>query len=153
MSSATTDGAERTAADAPAPPDQEALDAFLARFVADLGATTAAAGVVTGHRLGLYRALAQGPASAEELAGRTGTHPRPVLEWLHGQAAGGYVGYDSAPQTRPRRSRRELAGGRHGAPLRVARRGSRHRLQLLIRPPAGKESSCTQQSLRVAHPA
>jgi SAM-dependent methyltransferase len=95
MSSATTDGAERTAADAPAPPDQEALDAFLARIVADLGATTAAAGVVTGHRLGLYRALTQGPASAEELAGRTGTHPRPVLEWLHGQAAGGYVGYDS----------------------------------------------------------
>jgi hypothetical protein len=94
MSFATTDPAGRIAADAPPTPDQEALDAFLGRFVADLGATTAAAAVVTGHRLGLYRALAQGPATAEELAGRTGTHPRPVLEWLHGQAAGGYAGYD-----------------------------------------------------------
>jgi hypothetical protein len=94
MSSTTTDPAGPTAVDPPAIPDQEALDAFLGRFVADLGATTTAAGVVTGHRLGLYRALGQGPATAEELAGRTGTHPRPVLEWLHGQAAGGYVGYD-----------------------------------------------------------
>ena len=94
MSSTTTEPDERAAADAPPIPDQDALDAFLGRFVADLGATTAAAGIVTGHRLGLYRALGQGPATAEELASRTGTHPRPVLEWLHGQAAGGYVGYD-----------------------------------------------------------
>jgi SAM-dependent methyltransferase len=71
--------------------DQGALDAFLARFVDDLGATAAAAGVVIGHRLGLYTALAEGPASAAELAERTGTQPRPVAEWLRGQAAGGYV--------------------------------------------------------------
>ncbi|GAA1850206.1 class I SAM-dependent methyltransferase [Pseudonocardia ailaonensis] len=71
--------------------DTGALDALLGRFVADLGATTAAASVVIGHRLGLYRALADGPLTPEELADRTGTHARPVREWLLGQAAGGYV--------------------------------------------------------------
>ena len=49
-----------------------------------------------GHRLGLYTALAQGPATPEELAERTGCHPRYVTEWLRGQAAGGYVDYDAA---------------------------------------------------------
>ena len=41
---------------------------FLGRFVTDLGATIADGNVVIGHRLGLYRALATGPASAEEQA-------------------------------------------------------------------------------------
>jgi hypothetical protein len=36
-----------------------------AGFVGDLGATVAAGGVVIGHRLGLYRALADGPATPE----------------------------------------------------------------------------------------
>jgi ubiquinone/menaquinone biosynthesis C-methylase UbiE len=76
--------------------DHDKLQEFLGRFVADLGATAAAANVVIGHRLGLYRALAEGPARAEELAARTQTNPRYVAEWLRGQAAGGYVEYDAA---------------------------------------------------------
>ena len=71
--------------------DTDTLNAFLGQFVADLGATTAAANVVIGHRLGLYRALAEGPLTADELADSTGTHARPIREWLYGQAAGGYV--------------------------------------------------------------
>ncbi|MCX6465553.1 MAG: class I SAM-dependent methyltransferase [Pseudonocardiales bacterium] len=76
--------------------DQDELDTFLGRFVGDLGATVAAGGVVVGHRLGLYRALAEGPATPDELAARTGTAPRYVAEWLCTQAAGGYVGHDAA---------------------------------------------------------
>jgi ubiquinone/menaquinone biosynthesis C-methylase UbiE len=76
--------------------DMDKLQDFLGRFIGDLGATAAAAGVVTGHRLGLYRALASDPATAEELAARTQTSPRYVAEWLRGQAAGGYVEYDAA---------------------------------------------------------
>ena len=72
------------------------LEEFLGRFTADLGATVAAGNVVIGHRLGLYQALAAGPADAGELAARTGTSPRYVAEWLCGQAAGGYVQYDPA---------------------------------------------------------
>lgn len=75
--------------------DQSALDHFLGRFVTDLGATAAAASVVIGHRLGLYRAMAEGPASSAELADRTGTQVRPVTEWLRGQAASGYVTFDA----------------------------------------------------------
>ena len=44
--------------------DTDKLQQFLGRFVTDLGATVAAGNVVIGHRLGLYQALAAGPAHA-----------------------------------------------------------------------------------------
>ncbi len=64
--------------------DNGKLQEFLGKFVADLGATVAAGNVVLGHNLGLYKALATGPATAEELASRTKTDPRYVAEWLTG---------------------------------------------------------------------
>ncbi|HEV7787765.1 MAG TPA: class I SAM-dependent methyltransferase [Pseudonocardia sp.] len=76
--------------------DEQRLTEFLGRFVGDLGATMAAGNIVTGHRLGLYRALAEGPATPEELADRVPADPRYLTEWLRGQAAGGYVDYDAA---------------------------------------------------------
>ena len=78
--------------------DQDKLGELLGRFVTDLGATFAAGNVVIGHRLGLYRALAAGPARVGELAERTRTSPRYIAEWLRGQAAGGYVEYDPATE-------------------------------------------------------
>src|ERR1022692_185944 len=75
------------------------LQEFLGRFIADLGATVAAGNVVIGHRLGLYQALAAGQARAEELAARTETSARYIVEWLFGQAAGGYVEYDPSTGT------------------------------------------------------
>jgi SAM-dependent methyltransferase len=79
--------------------DQDKLMEFLGRFVGDLGATMAAGSVVVGDRLGLYKALAGKPQTAQELADATGTDPRYVEEWLRGQAAGGYVGFDAAGGT------------------------------------------------------
>jgi Methylase involved in ubiquinone/menaquinone biosynthesis len=79
-------------------PDTDRLNEFLGRFVGDLAATAAAGNVVVGHRLGLYAALAQGAATAAELAERTDCAARPVTEWLRGQAAGGYVEYDPATE-------------------------------------------------------
>ena len=76
--------------------DQDRLNDFLGRFVGDLGATMAAGSIVIGHRLGLYQALAESPATPDELADRTGATPRYVAEWLRGQAAGGYVEFDTA---------------------------------------------------------
>ena len=64
--------------------DTDKLHEFLGKFVTDLGATTAAGNVVIGHNLGLYKALAAAPASAEELAAATQTSPRYVAEWLRG---------------------------------------------------------------------
>ena len=71
--------------------DTDRLNEMLGRFVSDLGAALAAGNVVIGNRLGLYAALATGPATPAELARRTDTDPRYVTEWLRGQAAGGYV--------------------------------------------------------------
>src|SRR6185437_902286 len=77
--------------------DEAKLTDFLNRFVGDLGATMAAGNIVLGDRLGLYKALTDGPRRPQEVAARTGTAPRYVDEWLRGQAAGGYVEYD--PET------------------------------------------------------
>ncbi len=45
-----------------------------------------------GDRLGLYKAMAgAGPLTAEELAARTGTQTRWVLEWIRSQAAAGLI--------------------------------------------------------------
>ena len=69
--------------------DGDRLNELLGRVIGDLGATTTAGGVVVGHRLGLYGALARGgPATPEDLAARTDTDARYVAEWLAGQAAG-----------------------------------------------------------------
>jgi SAM-dependent methyltransferase len=80
---------------AAAPVDMDTLMAFVGQVVGDIGATMAAGNVVVGDRLGLYKALAQGPSDARALAAATGTDPRYVEEWLRGQAAGGYVEYDA----------------------------------------------------------
>ena len=47
--------------------------------------------VYLGDRLGLYRALVQGPATSTELAGRTGTFERYVREWLEQQTVSGIL--------------------------------------------------------------
>src|SRR4051794_38523258 len=79
--------------------DQDKLNDMLHRFVGDLGATIQAGSVVVGHNLGLYRALAQAPATPAQLAERTGTNARYVTEWARGQAAGGYVACDPDTDT------------------------------------------------------
>jgi 2-polyprenyl-3-methyl-5-hydroxy-6-metoxy-1,4-benzoquinol methylase len=79
--------------------DHDKLNEFLGRFTADLAATGSAGLVVIGNRLGLYRSLAEGPATPEQFAERTGCHPRYLTEWLRNQAAGGYVSYDPGTGT------------------------------------------------------
>ena len=76
--------------------NQETLNQFLGKFVGDLGAAMHGATVVLGERLGLYVALnVPGGLTAAELAKKTETHERFVLEWLSAQAASGYVNYDA----------------------------------------------------------
>ncbi len=76
--------------------DEAKLNAFMGAFVGDLGAVMHAATVVVGDQLGLYKALAEGPMTAEQLAAKTSTDPRYVREWLSSQAASGYAMYDAA---------------------------------------------------------
>lgn len=74
--------------------DMEKLNAFIGRFVADLGASAHAGMVVIGEKLGLYKSLAARPMTSKELASDTHTDERYVREWLASQAAGGYITYD-----------------------------------------------------------
>src|SRR5712691_6542793 len=79
--------------------DQTKLQALLGRAVIDIGANFHAALVVTGDKLGLFRALREiGPVTPADLAKRTSTHERYIREWLSAMAAGGYVSYDPASQ-------------------------------------------------------
>src|SRR5271169_6077139 len=78
--------------------DMDKLNAFIGRFVGDLGAAVGTGMVVIGERLGLYKALAERPMTSAELAAKTRTDERYVREWLSSQAAGGYVTYNE--QTR-----------------------------------------------------
>jgi SAM-dependent methyltransferase len=74
--------------------DMDKLNSFIGQFVTDLGAAVHTGMVVIGEKLGLYKALAQGPMSSAELAAKTKTDERYLREWLSSQAAGGYVTYD-----------------------------------------------------------
>jgi SAM-dependent methyltransferase len=68
------------------------LQDFMGRLVTDMGGAAMMASVLVGDELGLYRAMGDGEAvTPEELAARTECHPRLIREWLHAQAAAGYV--------------------------------------------------------------
>ncbi|SCU91401.1 SAM-dependent methyltransferase [Cupriavidus necator] len=76
--------------------DEARLNVFMEKFVNDIGAVMHAATVVVGDELGLYKALAEKPMTAEVLAAKTHTDERYLREWLSAQAASGYVDYDPA---------------------------------------------------------
>jgi len=76
--------------------DMDKLNAFIGRFVGDLGAAVHTGMVVIGEKLGLYKTLSHGPMTSGELAAKTQTDERYLREWLCSQAAGGYITYDEA---------------------------------------------------------
>lgn len=80
-----------------APIDEAKLHAFVGKMLGDLGGAMSVPTVRLGVRLGLFDALAMGPATATELAERAGgLHERYVREWAMAQAANGYVDFDPA---------------------------------------------------------
>jgi len=77
-------------------PDPEKLEQFMHKMVGDMAAAMSGILVITGAKLGLYKALADiGPATSGELADRLGLDERYVREWISAQAASGFVDYDS----------------------------------------------------------
>jgi 2-polyprenyl-3-methyl-5-hydroxy-6-metoxy-1,4-benzoquinol methylase len=72
-------------------------------FEAALGAADILS-IYLGDRLGWYRSLAaDGPCTAAELAGRTGTHERYAREWLEQQAVTGLLSVEDAGDPAGRR--------------------------------------------------
>ena len=96
--------------------DQDKLDEFLGKFVADFGATFNAGMVVIGEKLGLYKALAKKPMNSKELAAATGTDERYVREWLSSQAAGGYVNYNPLSRAFSLSEEQAMALAEEGSP-------------------------------------
>jgi SAM-dependent methyltransferase len=80
--------------------DEEKLNQFVAKTVADLAAGYGGVMTVLGNKLGLYKAMAgAGPLDSSEVAQRSGCAERYVREWLNSQAAAGYVVYHAASAT------------------------------------------------------
>lgn len=78
-------------------PDEAKLHQLVGKMLGDLGGAMSVPTVRIGFRLGLFDALAEGPATASELAQRAGgLHERYVREWCLAQAANGYIDYDDA---------------------------------------------------------
>ncbi len=79
------------------PIDQEKVEAFVHKVLEDTSATTVTVMAAIGDQLGLFKDLvANGPATAAELAGRVGIAERYAREWLGSMTAAGYLAYDPA---------------------------------------------------------
>jgi SAM-dependent methyltransferase len=75
--------------------DEAKLNEFIEKAVNEWGASMGALLTFVGDRLGLFKAMTgAGALTPEELARKTGTHPRMIKEWLAAQAAGGIVTYN-----------------------------------------------------------
>jgi SAM-dependent methyltransferase len=80
--------------------DERKLNEFVGKAVTDLAAGYGGVMTVLGHKLGLYKAMANaGPLDSSELAKRSGCAERYVREWLNSQAAAGYVVYHPTSAT------------------------------------------------------
>ena len=63
--------------------DEAKLHEFIGRTVGEWGAIESALLTFIGDKLGLFKAMAgAGALTPEELAKKTGTHPRMIREWL-----------------------------------------------------------------------
>jgi SAM-dependent methyltransferase len=97
------------------------LEQFMHKMVGDMGAALSGSLVITGAKLGLYKALAEmGPASDEQLARRLGLDTRYVREWLSAQAASGFVDYDPGRDTFSINPEQQMALANEDSPVYVA---------------------------------
>jgi 2-polyprenyl-3-methyl-5-hydroxy-6-metoxy-1,4-benzoquinol methylase len=79
--------------------DEKKLHEFIGKMLGDLGGAFSVPTVRLGFRLGLFKALSEGAATADELAARAGgLAPRYVREWALAQAANGFIDYNSASE-------------------------------------------------------
>src|SRR5688572_2664892 len=72
--------------------DPANVEAFAGKVFGDAGGMAATIMASIGHRLGLFRTLAQGgPATSSQLAERAGLNERYTREWLAGMTTAGYL--------------------------------------------------------------
>jgi SAM-dependent methyltransferase len=78
--------------------DQAKTEAFLQKTMADVVSAMVTVMASIGDRLGLFKALAEAPATSAELAERAHINERYAREWLSEMASAGYLAYDPASQ-------------------------------------------------------
>jgi ubiquinone/menaquinone biosynthesis C-methylase UbiE len=77
--------------------DQGKVEALTDRIVGDVGAAMTCLTTYLGHRLGLFRALAEsGPMTSVELAAETGYQERYLREWLECMTVNDYLTLDES---------------------------------------------------------
>ena len=76
--------------------DQAKTEAFAGKVLADVTSAVVTVMASIGDRLGLFKALAQGPATSTELAERAHVNERYTREWLSAMASAGYLEYNPA---------------------------------------------------------
>src|SRR5437660_7506798 len=76
--------------------DQAKVEAFMGKAMTDVVSAVATVMASIGDRLGLFKALAQGPATSAELAERAHIHERYAREWLREMTCAGYLEHDPA---------------------------------------------------------
>jgi 2-polyprenyl-3-methyl-5-hydroxy-6-metoxy-1,4-benzoquinol methylase len=80
--------------------DVQRIERFTHQIIGDLGAAMSSVLIRIGDRLGLYRLLGDSvPTTSADLAARADLAERYVREWLHNQAAAGWVTYDPEAAT------------------------------------------------------
>lgn len=82
--------------------DEAKVEAFVGKVLGDVSSTTTAVLAAIGDRLGLWKDLAaNGRATSDELASRTGIHPRYAKEWTGAMTAAGYLEHADGVFTLP----------------------------------------------------
>lgn len=80
--------------------DLQKLNELVGMAVSDLSASHGGVMLSIGHKLGLYKTMANaGPLSSNEVSRRSGCAERYVREWLNSQVAGKYIAYHPSSQT------------------------------------------------------
>ncbi|MDP1794907.1 MAG: class I SAM-dependent methyltransferase [Acidimicrobiales bacterium] len=82
-------------------PNPEQVEEFVGRLVNDLATATAMRLVTVGDAVGLWRALAESPATSDELASRANASERYCREWLAAMHTVGYIDHDAGVYTLP----------------------------------------------------
>ena len=77
--------------------DPDRLDAFVGRFIDDLGTALHVSTVLVGDRLGLYAAMADGTESLMALERSTGVNHNDIRKWLDAWEAQGIVERGAKP--------------------------------------------------------
>src|SRR6266699_6385363 len=78
--------------------DHAKVQAFMGKVMGDSAGANAIVMASIGDRLGLFKALVQGPATSAELSERAHINERYAREWLNEMTCAGYLEHDPTSQ-------------------------------------------------------